>query len=119
VEGVCCNGGRRPPPWTAADLCPFLVFKWEGATPLYVRKQRELAIYDEDLVKFYVIEIKSVMEFPARSRKKTRGEKMKVSPIMLLKTHVEKMSETGHAIICMKTRNIKVARHYMFEKKRS
>jgi hypothetical protein len=49
--------------------------------------------------------------------KKTRGEKMKVSPIMLLKTHVEKMSETGHATICMKTSNIEVARHYMYEKK--
>jgi hypothetical protein len=49
--------------------------------------------------------------------KKTRGENMKVSPIMLLKTHVEKMSETGHAIICMKTMSIEAARHYIDEKK--
>jgi len=41
---------------------------------------------------------------------------MKVSPIMLLKTHVEKMSETSHAIMYMKTMNIEVARHYMYEK---
>ena len=41
---------------------------------------------------------------------------MKVSAIMLLKTHVEKMSETGHAIMCMKKMNIEVARHYMYEK---
>jgi hypothetical protein len=34
---------------------------------------------------------------------KTRGENMKVSPIMLLKTHIEKMSETGHATMFMKT----------------
>ena len=47
---------------------------------------------------------------------KTRGENMKVSPIMLLKTNVEKMSETGHAIICMKTHNIEAARHYMYER---
>jgi hypothetical protein len=41
---------------------------------------------------------------------------MKVSPIMLLKTNIEKMSETGHAIIYMKTMNIEVARHYIDEK---
>ena len=43
---------------------------------------------------------------------------MKVSPIRLLITHVEKMSETGHAIIYMKTRYIELARHYIDEKKR-
>ena len=53
----------------------------------------------------------------AASRKKTRGENMKVSPIMLLKTHVEKMSETGHAIICMKTKHLEAARHYIYENK--
>ena len=47
--------------------------------------------------------------------KETRGENMKVSPIMLLRTHVEKMSENGRAIICMKTKNVEVARHYMYE----
>jgi hypothetical protein len=85
--------------------------------PLYASNQKELAIYGENFPKLYVFENKSVTPFPARSSKKTRGENMKVSPIMLLKTHVEKMSETGHAIICMKTRNIKVARHYIYEKK--
>jgi hypothetical protein len=48
-----------------------------------------------------------------------RGENMKVSPIMLLKTHVEEMSETGHAVICMKTQYIEDARHYISENKRS
>jgi hypothetical protein len=42
-------------------------------TPLYIRKQRELAIYDESFGKLYVIEIKSVIAFPARSHEKTRG----------------------------------------------
>ena len=43
---------------------------------------------------------------------------MKVSPIMLLKTHIEKMSETGLAIICMKTMHIEDACHYIYENKR-
>ena len=88
-------------------------------TPLYISKQRELAIFDEDLEKLYVIEITPVIAFPARSRKKTRGENMKVSPIMLLKTHVEKMSETGHATIYMITKHLEASRHYMHEKKGS
>ena len=48
--------------------------------------------------------------------KNAGGGNMKVSPIMLLKTHGEKMSETSHAIIYMKTMHIKVGRHYMCEK---
>jgi hypothetical protein len=39
----------------------------------------------------------------AEGQQKTRGEKMKVSPIMLLKTNGEKMSEIGLAIMFMKT----------------
>jgi hypothetical protein len=42
---------------------------------------------------------------------------MKVTSIMLLKTHIEKMSETGLSIICMKTRHIKGALHYIYENK--
>src|ERR1017187_9036636 len=48
-------------------------------TPLYISKQRKLAIFDEDLEKLYVIEITPVIASPARSRKKPRGENMKVS----------------------------------------
>jgi len=44
---------------------------------------------------------------------------MKASPIMLLKTNGEKMSETCLAIICMKIRQIKAASHYIYEKKGS
>ena len=42
---------------------------------------------------------------------------MKVTSIMLLKTHVEKMSETGLSTICMKTRDLKVALHYIYDRK--
>jgi len=47
---------------------------------------------------------------------KTRGENMKVTSIMLLKTHIEKMSETGLSIISMKIMHIEAALHYMYEK---
>ena len=42
---------------------------------------------------------------------------MKVSPIMLLKTHIEKMPETGHATICMKIIHLEDARHYVDQNK--
>ena len=67
----------------------------------------------------YIHEIKRVIHETREQPQKTRGEKMKVSPIMLLKTHVEKMSEIGHAIICMKTMNIEDERHYIDENKGS
>jgi len=47
--------------------------------------------------------------------RRTRGENMKVTSIMLLKTHVEKMSETGLSIMCMKTMHIRDALHYNYE----
>jgi hypothetical protein len=63
------------------------------------------------------MKLKELFTRRENSRKKTRGgKKMKVSPIMLLKTHVEKMSETSHAIMCMKIRHIEASRHYMYEK---
>jgi hypothetical protein len=39
-----------------------------------------------------------------QSSEKTRGEKMKVSSIMLLKTNGGKMSESGLSIMLMKTK---------------
>ena len=36
---------------------------------------------------------------------------------MLLKTHVEKMSETGLSTMCMKTMHIEVDLHYVDDKK--
>ena len=85
-------------------------------TPLYIRKQRELAIYDESFGKLYVIEIKSVIAFPARSHEKTRGRENEGKSHYVIENKLEKMSETGHAIICMKTHNIEAARHYMYER---
>ena len=79
-------------------------------------KRNELAVLKEDRGEMYIHEIKRVIDATRKEQQKTRGEKMKVSPIMLLKTHVEKMSETGHAIICMKIRHIEAARHYIHEK---
>ena len=37
---------------------------------------------------------------------KTRGEKMKVSLAMLMKTHVEKMSDNGLSTMFMKTNGL-------------
>jgi len=41
---------------------------------------------------------------------------MKVSPIMLLKIHVEKMSGQGEASMSMKTGHIDNYLHYSYEK---
>ena len=54
------------------------------------------------LTKIYVIESKVVRFISAQESEKTRGGKMKVSPIMLLKTNGEKMSEIRLAIILLK-----------------
>jgi hypothetical protein len=93
-------------------------YQWRGS-PLYIRKQKELAIYGEDLEKLYVIENNNVISSPASGWEKTRGEKMKVSPIMLLKTNGEKMSEISLAIMLMKRRQIEAACHYILENKGS
>ena len=57
----------------------------------------------ENLAKIYVIEIKIVSLFlGGQGSEKTRGGKMKVTSIMLLKTNGEKMSEIGLSIILLK-----------------
>jgi hypothetical protein len=48
---------------------------------------------------------------------KTRGEKMQVTSIMLLKTNVEKMPENKLSIILMKIRWLFSPFHYVDEKK--
>jgi len=52
-----------------------------------------------------------------RSAQKTRGEKMKVTSIMLLKTNIEKMPEFRLSIILMKQKKLKPSFHYVDEKK--
>jgi len=59
--------------------------------------------------KAYFIEIKPVSLFMAAQQRKTRGEKMKVSSIMLLKTNRVKMSGMGLSIMFMKTKVVTVA----------
>jgi hypothetical protein len=56
----------------------------------------------EIFAKIYVIEIKRVISFCPDQGEKTRGEKMKDSLAMLLKTHVEIMSIYGLLAMLMK-----------------
>ena len=79
-----------------------------GGFPLCTSKQKRLAMKSRNLPKSYVIETKPVSELVAARSRKTRGEKMKVSSIMLLKTNVGKVSETGLSIILMKTKIVAV-----------
>ena len=55
-------------------------------------KIRELAVKSQNLTQAYVVVNKSVIRFMEARVGKMRGEKMKVSPIMLLKTNGGKMS---------------------------
>ena len=56
--------------------------------------------------KCQVVEIKQINCLAMRSAQKTRGEKMKVTSIMLLKTHGEKMPETGLSIMLLKDKQV-------------
>jgi hypothetical protein len=67
------------------------------------QKKNGLTINGENLVKIYVAENKIVSSFLIGAWQKTRGEKMKDSLAMLLKTHGEKMSVYGSLAILMKT----------------
>jgi hypothetical protein len=50
-------------------------------------------------------------------QRKTRGEKMKVSPTMSLKTHVEKMSVSWLATMLMKINELNWQRHDVYDNK--
>ena len=56
-------------------------------------------------------------DFSSLSAKNRGGENMKVTSIMLLKTHIGKMSETGLSIMCMITMHIEDALHYIYDNK--
>jgi hypothetical protein len=56
-----------------------------------------------------MFENNKVRRFLVAGSEKTRGEKMKVSSIMLLKTHIEKMPETGLSIMLLKLKVVAVA----------
>jgi hypothetical protein len=76
-----------------------------------------LAKLTRDLPKMQAVDSKSFERCAFRRWQKTRGEKMKVSVIMLLKTNGSKMSESGLAILSMKTQNLPGACHYVTENK--
>jgi hypothetical protein len=69
-----------------------------------LQNQKELSLVSQKGVGVYVIEIKCVSKLTGAGNQKTRGEKMKVSSIMLLKTHVEKMSESGLSTMLLKNK---------------
>jgi hypothetical protein len=62
---------------------------------------------NQNLLKFYLAEIKRVNSNEASRCEKTRGGRMKKSLAMLLKTHVEKMSENRSLAVLMKTKQLK------------
>ena len=68
-------------------------------------------------IKLYVAEEKGVIE-KWRARRQKKGDPyLKDRAIMLLKTHIEKMSDNGLAIISMKIKGLFRSSHYVYEKK--
>jgi hypothetical protein len=63
----------------------------------------------QNLAGIDIIETKTVSLRLVVGERKTRGENMKVSSIMLLKTNGGKMSETGLSIMFMKRKAVTVA----------
>ena len=85
--------------------------------PLCTRKQKGLGDGSQNLGYSYITENKRVVYSWLALGEKSRGEKMKGTSIMLLKTNGEKMSEIGLSTMLMKIRNIEAAFHYSNEKK--
>jgi hypothetical protein len=79
------------------------------AFPLCTSKQKGLAIKNGNLARCYIVENTMVIGLLIAGSEKTRGEKMKVSSIMLLKTNGEKMSEIDLSIMLMKRKVVTVA----------
>jgi hypothetical protein len=77
--------------------------------PLCISKQKGLVINSENLAKMYIIKNKALSRILVAGRRRTRGEKMKVSSIMLLKTNGGKMSESILSIMLMKRQVVTVA----------
>ena len=73
----------------------------------------------EHLSKMHVTESKAVSSYQAPHDEKTRGEKMKDSLAMLLKTNGGKMSVYRPLAMLMKTKDVHVVSRDIDEKKRS
>jgi hypothetical protein len=71
------------------------------------KKRNGLAIKGENLAKIHIFENKPVSSLQVTGSRKTRGEKMKDSLAMLLKTNVEKMSVYCLLAILFKTNELK------------
>jgi hypothetical protein len=61
---------------------------------------------NDNQMRNYFIENKTVNLVRVKRQRKNAGEKMKVTSIMLLKTNVVKMSETCLSIILLKINNV-------------
>jgi hypothetical protein len=83
------------------------------------RKTKGLAVGRENHSKLYPIQVKRVSLNCGSRERKSRGGNMKVSLAMLLKTHVEKMSEKGSLAMLMKSNELKSLSGDVDEKKRS
>jgi len=84
------------------------------------QKQEGLAMNREKLANIHVIENKIVIaSSAARVMNEKGGKKPKASAIMLLKTHVEKMSLLSLAIMFMKINGLNNASHDVCENKGS
>ena len=70
-----------------------------------------------NLAKFHLIESKIVIHLLRCGLQKTRGENMKVSLAMLLKTNVEKMAENRSLTMLMKSKELKSLSGDVYENK--
>jgi hypothetical protein len=61
------------------------------------------------------LKLKQLVQSGWQCSEKTRGEKMKVTSIMLLKAHGEKMSDLGLSIMLLKINKLKPPFHYVDE----
>ena len=89
----------------------------KGADLAIYQKVKGLAVESQNLSKLYLIQIKRVSLNYGSRGEKTRGEKMKDSFAMLLKTNGEKMSVYRPLAMLMKKNELKSLSRDVDEKK--
>ena len=97
--------GRTVPYRSAHAGLKFNATKYRGS-PLCTRNKKVLEMNRKNKIENYIVENKIVNLIRMKKWRKNAGEKMKVTSIMLLKTNVEKMSETWLSIILLKINNV-------------
>jgi 5-carboxymethyl-2-hydroxymuconate isomerase len=80
---------------------------------------KRLSVESQTRSKLYPIRFKRVSLNCGSGTEKTRRENMKVSLAMLLKTHVEKMSENRSLAMLMKSKELKSLSGDVYERKGS